>query len=44
MELIEAETVIGLCDRFHKLPSEVLEEDASILYYLDVAGKGQRTA
>ena len=41
-ELTEAEAVLGLCDRFHKLPSEVLNEDASLLWYLDVAAKGKR--
>lgn len=34
--------VLGLCDRFHKLPSEVMPEDASLLWYLDVFTKGHR--
>ena len=34
--------IIGLCDRFHKLPSEVLEEDARVFYYIDVVNRGRR--
>jgi hypothetical protein len=34
--------VIGLCDRWHKLPSEVLAEDASVLRLLDVYQRGHR--
>ena len=34
--------IVGLCDRFKKLPSEVLAEDASLLYYLDVVERGRR--
>jgi hypothetical protein len=32
--------VIGLCDRFHKLPSEVLAEDASLLRLLEILRLG----
>jgi hypothetical protein len=28
--------VLGLCDRWHKLPSEVLAEDASVLRLLQI--------
>lgn len=34
--------VIGLCKTFSKLPSEVMAEDATLLYYLDVVAKGKR--
>lgn len=34
--------MIGLCDRWHKLPSEVLAEDASLLRLLDVYELGHR--
>jgi hypothetical protein len=40
--LDEAEIVIGIGREFHKLPSEVLAEDASVLWYLDVVAKGKR--
>lgn len=33
-ELTWAERVIGLCDRFHVLPSQVLAEDAGMLRML----------
>lgn len=35
-ELAWAETVIGLCDRFHVLPSAVLAEDAGLLRMLNL--------
>lgn len=41
-ELDEAETVIALCDRWHKTPDEVLAMDVRALYYLDVVNKGFR--
>ena len=34
--------MIGLCDRWHKLPSEVLAEDAGALRLLDVYTLGHR--
>lgn len=34
--------VIGLSDRWHKTPDEILEMDARSLYYLDVVAKGKR--
>ena len=34
--------MIGLCDRWHKLPSEVLAEDAGLLRLLDVYDQGHR--
>jgi hypothetical protein len=34
--------VIGLCDRWHKLPSEVLAEPAQALRLLDIYGRGHR--
>lgn len=33
--------MISLCDRWHKLPSEVLAEDASVLQLLDLAALGR---
>ena len=35
-ELTWAETVIGLCERFHVLPSAVLAEDAGMLRMLNL--------
>lgn len=32
--------ILGLCDRFHKLPSEVLAEDASLLRLLEIVELG----
>jgi hypothetical protein len=32
--------VIGLCDRWHKLPSEVLAEPAHHLRLLDIYSRG----
>lgn len=34
--------VIGLCDRWHCLPSQLLREDASLLRLLDVYRLGHR--
>lgn len=39
-ELWEASTIIGLCDRFHCLPSQLLAEDASLLRLLAIVGEG----
>lgn len=33
--------MIALCDRWHKLPSEVLAEDASLLQLLEIARLGR---
>jgi hypothetical protein len=32
--------ILGLCDRFHKLPSEVLAEDAYLLQLLKIEELG----
>lgn len=34
--------MIGLCDRWHCLPSQVLAEDASLLRLLEVYRQGHR--
>ncbi|GGU13303.1 hypothetical protein GCM10010289_38730 [Streptomyces violascens] len=39
-ELIAAETILRLCDRFHCLPSQILAEDASILRLLEIEKLG----
>lgn len=36
-----AQVVLGLCDRWHKLPSEVLAEDARLLRLLDIERLGR---
>ena len=33
--------IIGLCDRWHKTPDEVLAMDASALRYLAIAALGE---
>ncbi|MEY9876650.1 hypothetical protein ABH931_006160 [Streptacidiphilus sp. MAP12-33] len=33
--------MIGLCDRWHKLPSEVLAEDVGVLQLLEIAALGR---
>lgn len=33
--------MLGLCDRWHKLPSEVLAEDASVLRLLEITALGR---
>jgi hypothetical protein len=33
---VQAETVIKLCDRWHKLPSEILAEDPNMMQYLQI--------
>lgn len=40
VELEAAQTIVGLCDRFSCLPSEVLREDAEILRYLKIIDRG----
>lgn len=33
--------MLALCDRFHKLPSEILAEDASLLQMLAIVERGK---
>jgi hypothetical protein len=33
---VTAELILGICDRFHKLPSEVYREDASLMSLLAI--------
>lgn len=40
-ELVEAEAIVALCERFHVLPSALLGEDASLLRYLAIAELGR---
>ncbi len=35
-EVSEAQIILGLCDRFHKLPSEVMAESSYLLYLLTI--------
>jgi hypothetical protein len=35
-QLVEAELVLGICERFGQLPSAVLAEDARLLQYLNI--------
>lgn len=39
-ELAYAQVVVGLCDRLHKLPSEVLAEDATMLRLFALVAAG----
>lgn len=39
-ELTEAKTVLGICDRFKVLPSQVLQEDISLLRWLKIEALG----
>lgn len=39
-ELLWAETVVGLCDRFHCLPSALEKEDVSLLMALAILKEG----
>lgn len=41
-ELVEAELIIDLCERFGCLPSALLAEDASFLRMLRIVGIGRR--
>jgi hypothetical protein len=34
--------IIGLCDRWHKLPEEIREMDATGLRYLGILKRGKR--
>jgi hypothetical protein len=36
MEVQRAAIVLSLCDRWNKLPSEVMAEDAEMLYLLNI--------
>lgn len=36
VEVVEMRVVLGLCDRFHKLPSEVLAESTNMLRLLAI--------
>ena len=38
---MEAELIIGLCDRWHCLPSEVLQESAEVLRMLAILAEAQ---
>lgn len=42
MELAEAELIVGLCDRFHCLPSQLLTEDVYLLRMLRLVERGCR--
>jgi hypothetical protein len=33
--------MLALCDRFHKLPSEILAEDASLFQMLAIVERGK---
>ncbi len=41
-EMAEAEWVLGLCRRFHCLPSALLAEDAGLLRWLLIEQEGTR--
>ena len=40
-ELARAELIVGLCDRFHCLPSQLLEEDWELLRMLELVELGR---
>ena len=40
-ELTNAEMILGLCDRFHKLPSEIENEDAELLSLIAITQLAQ---
>ena len=40
-ELVQAEIIDGLCQRFNCLPSQVLAEDVGILRMLDIVAQGK---
>ena len=42
VEVVEAKLVLGLCDRFHKLPSEVVAESAYLLSLLAIERLAER--
>ncbi len=37
-----AETLLGLCDRFHKLPAEIRAHDTDLLRLLAIEAAGHR--
>lgn len=37
-----AQTVVGLCDRFKCLPSQLMGEDASLLRLVAIEARGKR--
>src|SRR5690349_19057812 len=41
VELVEAEMIMGLCERFGCLPSQLLAEDAELLRYLELESMGK---
>jgi len=41
-EVGEARNMLYLCDRFHKLPEEILATDASLLYLLAIERLSER--
>jgi len=42
VELIEAKTVLAVCDRFHCLPSQALKEPADVLRLMKIESLGTR--
>jgi len=42
VEVMETRLVLGLCDRFHCLPSEVLAEDSGIIRLLMIEKLGEK--
>ena len=42
VEVVEARLILGLCDRFHKLPSEVVAESAYLLSLLAIERMSER--
>jgi hypothetical protein len=39
---VEARTILALCDRFHKLPEEILAADTSLLRLIHIEALGKR--
>jgi hypothetical protein len=44
MELINAEIIDGLAQRYHQLPSQILNEPANILKMIAIVEEGQETS
>ena len=42
VEVMEARLILGLCDRFHKLPSEVVAESSHLLSLLAIERMSER--
>jgi len=40
-ELVRAEIIDGLCQRFNCLPSQIMAEDVGILRMLDIVAQGK---